>query len=37
MVAVDQVHPLLSDLMQSLSKVNSLPTNYQGKEKIREW
>jgi len=37
MVAVDQIHPLLSDLMQSLNKVTSLPPDYAGKAKIRDW
>jgi len=36
MVAIDQVHPLLSDLLQSLNKV-SLMGKFEGKEKIREW
>jgi len=36
MVAVDQIHPLLSDLMQSLNKV-SLMGAFEGKTKIREW
>ncbi len=36
MVAVDQIHPLLSDLVQSLGKV-SLPSNYVGREKMKEW
>lgn len=37
MVAVDQIHPLLSDLMQSLNRVPSLPADFQGKAKIRDW
>ncbi len=36
LVAVDQIHPLLSDLMQSLNKV-SLMGNFEGKSKIKEW
>lgn len=37
MVAVDQVHPLLSDLMVALNKVGSLGPDWEGKCKIREW
>ncbi|KAI8816405.1 vacuolar protein sorting-associated [Fimicolochytrium jonesii] len=36
-VAVDQIHPQLSDLIQSLNKVPSLPKDYEGKGKIRDW
>jgi ESCRT-I complex subunit VPS28 len=36
LVAVDQIHPLLSDLMQSLNKVPLMP-DYEGKGKVREW
>ncbi|KAJ1332611.1 hypothetical protein BSLG_008240 [Batrachochytrium salamandrivorans] len=32
-VAVDQIHPQLSDLIQSLNKVQSLPKDYEGKGK----
>ncbi|KAK9764425.1 Vacuolar protein-sorting-associated protein 28 [Basidiobolus ranarum] len=37
MVAVDQIHPWLSELMQSLSNVSSLPADFEGKVKIRDW
>lgn len=37
MTAVDQIHPLLSDLMQSLAKVHGLPADFQGKERIKNW
>ena len=37
LVAVDQIHPLLSDLIKSINKVSSLPASFQGKQKIREW
>lgn len=37
LTAVDQVHPLLSDLMQALNKVPSLPADYAGKQKIKNW
>ncbi|KAI8921135.1 hypothetical protein PhCBS80983_g03725 [Powellomyces hirtus] len=36
-VAVDQIHPQLSDLIQSLNSIPSLPTDYVGKGKIRDW
>lgn len=32
--AVDQLHPLLSDLIQSLNRVSSLPSSFTGKEKV---
>eukprot|EP00191_Tetraselmis_sp_GSL018_P006399 CAMPEP_0177604194 /NCGR_PEP_ID=MMETSP0419_2-20121207/15980_1 /TAXON_ID=582737 /ORGANISM="Tetraselmis sp., Strain GSL018" /LENGTH=192 /DNA_ID=CAMNT_0019098145 /DNA_START=214 /DNA_END=792 /DNA_ORIENTATION=- len=37
MVAVDQVYPLLSDLVQSLHKVKQLPPDFEGKQKSKEW
>ncbi|CAN1284376.1 Vacuolar protein sorting-associated protein 28 homolog 2 [Linum perenne] len=37
MVAVDQVHPLLSDLSGSLNKLGILPPDFEGKVKMREW
>ncbi|CAI9118706.1 OLC1v1020306C1 [Oldenlandia corymbosa var. corymbosa] len=37
MVAVDQVHPLLSDLSASLNKLSILPHDFEGKTKMREW
>lgn len=39
MVAVDQVHPLLSDLSASMLKLggNILPPDFEGKVKVREW
>lgn len=37
MVAVDQVHPLLSDLSASLNKLTILPPDFEGKTKMREW
>ncbi|KAL3699472.1 hypothetical protein R1sor_017494 [Riccia sorocarpa] len=37
MVAVDQVHPLLSDLVGSLSRVPLLTPDFEGKVKGREW
>lgn len=37
MIAVDQVHPLLSDLSSSLNKLLILPSDFEGKTKMREW
>lgn len=37
MVAVDQVHPLLSDLYASLNKLTILPPDFEGKIKMKEW
>ncbi|KAJ1524689.1 Vacuolar protein-sorting-associated protein 28 [Nowakowskiella sp. JEL0078] len=37
MIDVDQIHPQLSDLLQSLNKVNTLPNDMEGKKKIKEW
>lgn len=37
MMAVDQIHPFLSDLMQSLNKVTILPADFEGKIKIKQW
>ncbi|RAL49617.1 unnamed protein product [Cuscuta campestris] len=37
MVAIDQVHPLLSELSSSLNKLSILPPDFEGKTKMREW
>eukprot|EP00250_Pteridium_aquilinum_P008531 c18020_g1_i1 orf=198-833(+) len=37
MVAVDQVHPLLQDLLLSLNRVPVLPADFEGKVKARDW
>ncbi|CAG8514595.1 1367_t:CDS:2 [Paraglomus brasilianum] len=37
MKAVDELHPILSDLMQSLNNVSSLPADFEGKAKVRKW
>ncbi len=37
MVAADQLHPLLSSLIQSLNKITSLPKDFEGRGKIRDW
>lgn len=36
-VAIDQIHPLMSDLMRSLSQIKILPLSFNGKTKILEW
>ncbi|EGF76948.1 hypothetical protein BATDEDRAFT_27998 [Batrachochytrium dendrobatidis JAM81] len=36
-VAVDQIHPQLSDLILSLNRVQSMPKDYEGKGKIKTW
>ena len=37
LVAKDQIHPQLGDLIQSINKVSGLPPDYEGKAKIRDW
>uniref|UniRef100_A0A0C9QX01 Vacuolar protein sorting-associated protein 28 homolog n=1 Tax=Wollemia nobilis TaxID=56998 RepID=A0A0C9QX01_9CONI len=37
MMAVDQVHPPLSDLLSALNKVPQLSSDFEGKLKMREW
>lgn len=37
MIAVDQVHPLLSDLLSALNKLPILPPDFEGKTKMRDW
>ncbi|KAL5730056.1 hypothetical protein ACHQM5_002929 [Ranunculus cassubicifolius] len=37
MIAVDQVHPVLSDLLASLNKLNILPAEFEGRTKMVEW
>ncbi|KAG6478354.1 vacuolar protein sorting-associated protein 28 homolog 1-like [Zingiber officinale] len=39
MIAVDQVHPLLSDLSTSLAKLGNglLPSDFEGRTKVRDW
>jgi ESCRT-I complex subunit VPS28 len=37
MVAVDQVHSLLSDLFASLNKLSILPPDFEGKTKMKDW
>jgi len=37
MVAVDQLYPLLNDLMQAFNKVTQLPSDFPGKTKIKAW
>lgn len=35
--AVDEIQPLISDLMSSLGKVNTLPPEFEGKVKMSLW
>ncbi|KAG0040786.1 Vacuolar protein-sorting-associated protein 28 [Gryganskiella cystojenkinii] len=35
--AVDELHPLLAELMQSLNNIRSLPSEFEGKAKILQW
>ncbi|MBA0778859.1 hypothetical protein Gotri_006674 [Gossypium trilobum] len=37
MVAVDQLHPLLTDLSLSLNKLSILPVDFEGKMKVNQW
>ncbi|KAJ1632327.1 vacuolar protein sorting-associated [Pavlovales sp. CCMP2436] len=37
MVAVDQIQPLLNDLLVALTKIPNLPPNFVAKEKARQW
>ncbi|KAK4794166.1 hypothetical protein SAY86_012160 [Trapa natans] len=37
MVAVDQVHPLLTELSASLSKLSILPPDFEGKTRMKDW
>lgn len=37
MAAVDQVFPLMSDLLTNLNKVEGFPAEFQGKEKVKSW
>merc|ERR1712007_262250 len=37
MVAVDQVHPPLNDILTALSRVPQLSPDFEGKVKMRDW
>jgi len=37
MVAVDEIQPLVGDLLESLNKVSNLPNDFEGKIKIQNW
>lgn len=37
MVAVDQLYPVLNDLMQSMNKIAQLPSDFSGKVKMKNW
>ncbi|KAG1459091.1 hypothetical protein G6F56_006240 [Rhizopus delemar] len=35
--AVDELHPILADLIQSLNSVPGLPADFEGRQKVRQW
>jgi len=35
--AVDDIHPLVSDVMSSITKVPNLPKDFEGLDKLKEW
>ncbi len=35
--AVDEIQPLLSEMMASLTQVSGLPANFEGRDKIESW
>lgn len=35
--AVDELHPILADLIQSLNNMPGLPADFEGKAKVRQW
>ena len=37
MCAVDELHPSINELMDSLNKVNTLPVEHISKEKVKYW
>lgn len=37
MKAVDELHPSLSDLMESINKVTNLPPDHDSKTKVKKW
>ncbi|KAJ6245034.1 vacuolar protein sorting-associated protein [Anaeramoeba flamelloides] len=37
MIAVDQIQPILTDLMNSINKIDNLPQNYQGSKRLMKW
>ncbi|KAF6163268.1 hypothetical protein GIB67_025132 [Kingdonia uniflora] len=37
MIAIDQVHPVLADLLSSLNKLSLLPPEFEGRVKMKEW
>ncbi|KAJ6231067.1 vacuolar protein sorting-associated protein [Anaeramoeba flamelloides] len=37
MIAVDQIQPILTDLMNSINKIENLPQNYQGSKRLMKW
>ena len=37
LVAVDELHPQLNDLLESLNRIPDLPIDFEGKVKLRNW
>lgn len=35
--AMDELHPDLSDLMDTMNRLSILPSDFEGKEKVRYW
>jgi hypothetical protein len=35
--AVDSLHPYLKDLVSSMNKLSTLPSDFEGKLKVKEW
>ncbi|KAG0085033.1 hypothetical protein BGZ93_010041 [Podila epicladia] len=35
--AADEMHPFLADIMQSLNSMRALPSDFEGRAKMREW
>ncbi|KNC76690.1 hypothetical protein SARC_10826 [Sphaeroforma arctica JP610] len=36
-VAVDEINPYLNDILESMQKVTTLPSDFEGKITMREW
>ena len=37
LVAVDELSPSLNDLLESLNKIPDLPSDFEGKSKLKSW
>jgi ESCRT-I complex subunit VPS28 len=35
--AADSLHPILADLIQSLNNISTLPADFDGKAKVKNW